>query len=70
MVHISKWYVDASMPGTNLTWMEHIAHGAVIKNHYFAEIRLDLSEVLDVSPVAKRAMLSVVSPRKVLSLDL
>jgi hypothetical protein len=57
-------------PQANLTWVEHIAQGAVIKNHDFAEVRLNLSKVLDVSPVAKRAVLSVVAPREVLPLDL
>lgn len=53
-----------------LTWVEHITQGAVIKNHDFAKIWLHLSEILDVSPVAKRAVLSVVSSGEVLALNL
>lgn len=50
--------------------MENIAHWAVIENHNLAEIRLDLRKILDVRPVAKRAVLSIISPRKVLALYL
>jgi hypothetical protein len=55
---------------TNLTWMEDVAQGAVIKNHDLAEIRLDLSEIFDVSPVPEGAVLPVVSPHEVLALYL
>lgn len=50
--------------------MENVAQGAVIKNHDLAEIRLNLSKILDVSPVANSAVLSIVSARKVLALHL
>lgn len=50
--------------------MEDVAHRAVIKNHDFAEVRLDLGQILDVRPIAERAMLTVVPCSKVLALDL
>jgi hypothetical protein len=53
-----------------LTWMEDVAQGAVIKNHDFAEIRLDLSKILDISPIANSAVLPVVSSGEVLALHL
>lgn len=54
----------------NHTWMEYIAYGAVVKYHDFAQVRLNLSKILDVRPVAEGAVLSVVSSCKVLALDL
>lgn len=50
--------------------MENVAQRAVIKNHDFAEIRLDLSKILNVSPIAKGAVLAVVSSHEILALDL
>jgi hypothetical protein len=57
-------------PPIDLTWMEYVAQGAVIKNHDFAEVWLDLSKIFDVGPVAEGAVLPVISPDKVLALDL
>lgn len=54
----------------NLTWVEDVAHRAVIKNHDFAEVRLDLGQILDVRPIAERAMLTIVPCSEVLALDL
>lgn len=53
-----------------LTRMENVAQGAIIKNHDFAEIGLDLSKVLDISPVANSAVLSIVPACKILALHL
>jgi hypothetical protein len=50
--------------------MEDVTQGAVIKNHDLAEIGLDLSQVLDISPIANSAVLPVVSPSEVLALHL
>ena len=54
----------------DLTWMKNVAYGAVIKNHNLAQIRLHLGKILDISPVAERAVLSVISSRKVFALHL
>ena len=51
-----------------LTFVENVAHGAVINDHDFAQIRLDLGQILDISPVAKGAMLPIIAARKVLAL--
>jgi hypothetical protein len=53
-----------------LTFMKHIAHGAVVNNHNFAQIWLDLSQVFNVGPIAKGAVLSIVSSCEVLALFL
>ena len=58
-----------STPQEDLTWMKYVAHGAVIKNHNLAKVRLDLGKIFDVSPVAERAMLPIVSPGEVLPLN-
>jgi hypothetical protein len=50
--------------------VEDIAYGAIIKNHDFAQVRLNLSKILNVRPVAEGAVLSVVSSCKVFALDL
>lgn len=50
--------------------MENVAHGAVIQDHDFAEIGLHLTQVLDIRPITKRAMLTVISPTKVLAFAL
>jgi hypothetical protein len=50
--------------------MENVAQGAVIKNHDFAEVRLNLSKILDVSPVTEGAVLPIVPSHEVLALDL
>lgn len=50
--------------------MENVAHGTVVQDHDFAEVRLYLSEVLDVCPVAESAVLAVVAAGKVLALNL
>jgi hypothetical protein len=53
-----------------LTWVKYVTNGAVIKNHDPAQIRLDLGEILDVDPIAKCAVLSIVSSSEVLALNL
>ena len=50
--------------------MKHIAQGTVIKNHDLTQVRLYLSKILDVGPVAECAVLSVVSSGEVLALNL
>jgi hypothetical protein len=50
--------------------VENIAQRAVVKNHDLAEIGLNLGKILDVSPVANSAVLSIVSACKVLALHL
>jgi hypothetical protein len=50
--------------------MEDIAQGAIVKNHDLTQVRLNLSKILDVSPVANSAMLAVVSPSEILALHL
>ncbi len=52
-----------------LTFMEDIAHRTIVQNHDFAKVRLHLRKVLDVGTIAESAVLSVVSPSKVLALD-
>jgi hypothetical protein len=59
-----------STPLADLTWVEDVAQRAVVQNHDLAEIRLDLGEIFDVSPVAESAVLPIVSPHKVLALYL
>lgn len=56
--------------GGPLTWVEDVAQGAVVKYHNLAQIWLDLGKILDVSPVANSAVLSVISSCKVLALHL
>jgi hypothetical protein len=51
-----------------LTFVEDVAHGAVINDHDLAQIGLHLCQILDVSPIAKRAVLPIVSACKVLAL--
>lgn len=45
--------------------MENIAHGAVVEDHDFTQVRLDLCQILDVCAIAKGAVLAVVSAAKV-----
>lgn len=45
--------------------MENIAHGAVVENHDFTQIRFDLCQIFDICAIAKRAVLAVVSATKV-----
>lgn len=52
----------------DLTWMEYVADGTVIKYHDFAQIWLHLCKVLDIAPVTESTVLSVVSSSKVLAL--
>ena len=56
--------------GKRLTFVKDVAHGAIINDHDPAEVRLHLSHILDVSPVAERAVLPVVPSCKVLALRL
>lgn len=67
---ISTQGLERPCIGTGLTWVKHIAQGAVIENHDFTEIRLDLSKILDVGPVTESAVLPVVSSDKILALHL
>lgn len=53
-----------------LTFLKNVAHGAVINDHDFAQVGLDLSQVFDVSAIPEIAMLSVVPSYKVLALHL
>lgn len=50
------------------TFMEDIAHRAIVQNHHFAQIWLYRAEVFDVRPVAQRAVLPVVPALEVLAL--
>ena len=47
--------------------MENIAHGAVVEDHDFTQVRFNLCQILDVCAIAKRAVLAVVSAAKVFS---
>ena len=47
--------------------MKNIAHGAVVENHDFTQIRFDLCQILDVCAIAEGAVLAVVSATKVLA---
>ena len=69
-ITISTGCLGSHWAGADLTWMENVAQGAVVKNHDLAEIGLNLSKVLDVSPVTNSAVLSIVSACKVLALHL
>lgn len=51
-----------------LTFVEDIAHGTVINDHDLAQVGFNLGQVLDISPIAKRAVLPIVSSREVLAL--
>ena len=53
-----------------LTFVENVAHWGIVDNHHLAQIRLDLTEILDVCAVPLRAMLSIVAGGKVLALQL
>lgn len=53
-----------------LTFVEDVAHGAVINDHNPAEVRLHLSQILDISPVSERAVLPVIPSCKILALCL
>jgi hypothetical protein len=50
--------------------VKDVAHGTVVQDHDFAEVRLNLSKVLDVCAIAESAVLAVVAASKVLALDL
>lgn len=53
-----------------LTFVKNVAHGTVVQDHDFAEVRLDLSKILDVCAIAESAVLAIVAASKVLALDL
>jgi hypothetical protein len=53
-----------------LTRVENVAQWAVIKYHDLAEVRLNLSKILDVRAVAECAMLPIIATHKVFPLDL
>lgn len=48
-----------------LTFVKDIAHWAVVQYHYFAEIRLNSTQILDICTIPERAMLAVISTHKV-----
>jgi hypothetical protein len=45
--------------------VEYIANRTVVDDHYLAQVGLDLAEVLNVCSITMRAMLTVVTSRKV-----
>lgn len=47
--------------------MENIAHGTVVEDHDFTQVRLDLCQVFDVCAITEGAVLAVVSAAKVLA---
>jgi hypothetical protein len=53
-----------------LTFMENIAHGTIVQNHDFAEIRFDAGQVLDVRALPERAVLAVIPAHEVFPLQL
>ena len=75
-LHYLFIYISLMLPSgkqirkANLTWMENVAHGAIVKDHDFAEVRLDLSKIFDISPVAECAVLSIISSCEILALYL
>jgi hypothetical protein len=50
------------------TFMKNVAHGAIVYNHNFAQVWLDLSQVFDVCPIPESAMLPIIPPSKVFAL--
>lgn len=53
-----------------LTFVKDVAHRTVVQDHDLAEVRLDLSKILDVCAIAESAVLAVVAASKVFALDL
>lgn len=51
---------------SRLTFVQNVAHGAVVQDHDLAQIWLDLAKILDVCTVPKSAMLTVISRAEVL----
>lgn len=60
---------DPAFDGYSVVWMEYIANGAVIEDHDLAQVRFNLRQILNIRPVTERAMLPVVPPCKVFTLD-
>jgi len=54
----------------SLTFVEYIAHRAVVQDHDLAEIGLHLGQILDVGPVAEGAVLAVVAAAEVRAFSL
>lgn len=50
--------------------MEDITHRTVVQDHDLAEVWLDVTQVFDIGTIAECAMLSIVSPAKVLAFTL
>ena len=50
-----------------LTFVQNVAHGAVVQDHDLAQVWLYLAEILDVCAVPKGAMLTVVPRAEVLA---
>ena len=50
--------------------MEGITDGAVVEDHNSTEIRFYRSQIFDVSPLTKSAMLAIVASRKIFALCL
>ena len=53
-----------------LTFVEDVAHRAVINDHDFAKVRLHLGKVLDISSVSEGTMLPVIAACEVLAFRL
>jgi hypothetical protein len=45
--------------------VENIAHGTVVEDHDFTQVRFDLCQILDVCAIPEGAVLAVVSAAKV-----
>ena len=60
-------FVHAGMEGfERLTFVKNVAQWAIVQYHHLAQIRFHRAQILDVCPVAERAMLPVVPPREIL----
>ena len=51
-----------------LTFMEDIAHRAIINDHHLAQVRLHLSDIFDINPIAICTVLPIIPPGEVLPL--
>ena len=52
------------------TFVEDIAHGAVIKDHDSAKVSLYMAKILNVRPVSKGTVLSIVSLAEIFTFQL
>ena len=62
IVLLKGQYRPTSLFKDVLTLMEHIAERAVIQNHDFAQIGLDVTEILNKCSMPISAMLSIIPP--------